>query len=225
MSFLDVLIPIHVVAAVTALATLAVPLIAKKGGRVHRRVGFVYVWAMAVATSTGAVVSAWRLAVLHDPRTGRALFLGYASLLAGTAVFYGVRVLGAKNRTAPRRRLADLILPSLLVASGIGLITFGAKQGWVLLMAFPPIGVFLGAAQLGFWLRAPKGKLAWWFEHMGGMIASGIAALTAFLVTNAPRLHLPSFSLWIWLSPTAIGVPLLLVWRAYYARRFARAAA
>jgi hypothetical protein len=57
---------------------------------------------------------------------------------------------------------------------------------------------------------------------MGGMVGASIAALTAFAVVNAPRVHLARFSLWVWLAPTVIGVPGLFVWQAYYERRFAR---
>jgi uncharacterized membrane protein len=226
MTFLQLAIPIHIAAAAIALATVAIPLVTKKGAAMHRRVGRVYVWAMAVATTSGMAISAWRLALDPDPRRQpRSLFLFYASLLAATAVRFGARVLKTKTRTTPHRNPFDLALPFMLAAGGAALMVYGARRGATLLVAFPPIGLLLGVGQLVHWLTRPRTRFDWWLQHMAGMIASAIAALTAFMVVNAPNLHLPSFSLWIWLGPTAIGVPGLLLWQAYYRRRFAPSAA
>jgi len=56
---------------------------------------------------------------------------------------------------------------------------------------------------------------------MTSMLGSSIAAVTAFLVINAGRIGLPSHSLIVWLAPTAVGVPLTIVWVRHYRRKFA----
>jgi hypothetical protein len=62
----------------------------------------------------------------------------------------------------------------------------------------------------------------WWFEHMSSMLGACIAATTAFLVVNAPRLGFDTFSILVWLAPSIVGVPVIAIWTGYYRRKFAR---
>ena len=54
---------IHVLAGLTALMAGAVALYALKGARLHRRSGIVFVYAMLVMSSTGALMSVVHLNV------------------------------------------------------------------------------------------------------------------------------------------------------------------
>ena len=89
-----------------------------------------------------------------------------------------------------------------------------------LLTWFPLIGVLSGAAGLRYWLKAPRERMHWWYQHMADMIGTCIAALTAFLVVNARSLGMPRFSLLVWLAPTLVGVPAIVLWTLHYKRRF-----
>lgn len=61
----------------------------------------------------------------------------------------------------------------------------------------------------------------WWFEHMGGMLGSCIATVTAFVAVNAPRLGLGSSgSLIAWTAPPVVGGVGLTLWIRYYRRKF-----
>jgi CHASE2 domain-containing sensor protein len=63
----------------------------------------------------------------------------------------------------------------------------------------------------------PKEKMFWWYEHLQGMMASYIAAWTAFLVVTVGRfVH----AWWLWIVPTAIGVPAITLTTVYYKRKF-----
>ena len=53
---------------------------------------------------------------------------------------------------------------------------------------------------------------------MTGMLASYLAAVTAFSVVNF--VFLPTTMRWLW--PTLLGSPLITLWVTYYRRRFAR---
>jgi hypothetical protein len=225
MNFLQAIRWLHVLASVTALATLAVPLVARKGGGLHRRVGRVYVRAMAAAIASSVVASGWRLAL--DPVPGRrvrAVFFLYVALLAGTSLSAGMRALATKGRAAPSRHPWDVGLPALLVAGAVALALFGARTGVALFVGFAPVGLLIGAGQLAYWLRPPQTRTHFVVAHMNGMVASGIAALTAFLVQSAPRLHLGQFSLLVWLTPAVVGATLLRVFRARDRRRVAAGA-
>ena len=94
----------------------------------------------------------------------------------------------------------------------------------LLLMGFAPVGIIVGCLNLGYWLRPSQEKMHWWFEHMAGMIGTCIATITAFLVVNASMLGFqsPSFILAVFLTPTLVGVPGMLIWERYYRAKFRR---
>ncbi len=211
---------LHVVAGCVALLVMAVPLLAAKGGRAHRRAGWVFVVAMAVICSTGLFTSGHR--ILTDPRPGvvaGSMFLFYVSILAGASAFKGMRVLRQKHRTG-RGAALDLAVAGVLTAAGAATALVGLRTGQPLLIAFGLLGAVGGGQQLRYWLSPPRERMHWWYEHMGDMGGTCIAALTAFAVANARNLGLGPFSLWAWLLPTAIGAPLLVYWGNAYRRRF-----
>lgn len=100
------------------------------------------------------------------------------------------------------------------------MLAYGWQVRQPLLMGFAPVGILVGGSQLAYWLRAPQERMHWWYTHMGEMMGSGIGAVTAFTVVNAPRLGLPPTSLLVWLTPGVIGTVVIVVWTRYYRRRF-----
>jgi uncharacterized membrane protein len=213
----------HIAAGSLGLASMLIPMVAPKGGALHRRAGWVFVVSMGTVAVTALFLCTIRLMV--DPTAeGRmsAIFLGFISILTGTAVSAGVRVLRTRNRTTAHLHWWDVGLAAVLLASGVGLFGYGLSVAQPLLIAFSVIGVVNGSSALRYWLRPPQTKMHWWFEHMGHMIGASIAATTAFLVQIANNSG--GQTLLVWLAPTLIGVPGLALWRAYYRRRFGRPA-
>jgi len=222
MSLVEMARAVHIVAGSIALTVMWVPMLAAKGGRLHRRAGLVFVGAMAVVSSSGVGLSVYRL--LTETRPGVRLasaFLLYVSILTGAGALKGVRVLRTKRRTGPNRNPVDLAAAGLVLVSGAAMGLAGLWFGQPLLLTFSLIGIAGGVTDLKYWLRSPDTRMHWWFEHMADMLGTGIAALTAFAVVNSPRLGLPSFSLLVWLGPSLVGVPAIVVWSRHYRRRFA----
>lgn len=219
---LTLILALHIAAGSLALAAMVVPLTVRKGGPLHRRAGWVFVGGMAMVSLTAFVLSAARI-VTSTTADGRAagLFLFQVALLTAAGVSAGVRVLRFKKRSAPHRHPWDLGLSGALVIASVGMTAFGLSTGRSLPIAFSVIGLLTGGGQLSYWLRTPSHPMHWWFEHLGTMIGSCIAATTAFLVVNASRMGLDSFGLLVWLTPTIVGVPLVAFWNGYYRRRFA----
>jgi uncharacterized membrane protein len=220
--FFSIVRGIHIAAGMTALAAMWIPLVTRKGGRAHRRAGWVYVGAMAVVASTAVVVSGWRLLYDDDPaRRNFSYFLLYIAVLAASATSHGVRALRTKGRTTPHRSAWDLGISALLVLAGAGSAVLGIAAGQVLYIAFAPIGLLVGGGQLYYWLRPPRNRMHWWLEHMSSMLTACITTITAVAVVNAPRLGLTQVSLWVWIGlPAMLGVGTSL-WTQYYRRRFA----
>ena len=210
---------VHIAAGAVSLLVFAVPLVTKKGGRTHRRVGWVYVAAAATVAVTG-FLSCIPLVNSGSPVRWRAgIFLAYVSLLAGASVQFGVRALRTKERAGPSRAALDLVPPLLLVAGGVLLAAFGIHRSMVLYVLFAALGVVLGVTQLRFWLTAPAHERAWFLAHMTGMGTSCITTVTAFVVVNARRLGMHTFDLPLWTGPIVVLAIGLTLWRRYYARR------
>lgn len=218
---LKAILVLHVAAGTIALVSMWIPMIARKGAALHRRVGQVFVAAMATVSITALALAGARILFDPSPQGRQAgLFLLFVGILTGGSVSTGVRVLRAKHRVGPHLQWWDLGLSGLLTAASVGLAGYGLAQGRMLFVAFSVIGLITGGGQLLYWLRRPASPMHWWFEHMSSMLGACIAATTAFLVVNAQRLGLDTFSLLVWLAPAIVGTPAIAIWTAYYRRRF-----
>jgi hypothetical protein len=93
-----------------------------------------------------------------------------------------------------------------------------------ILLALSPIGILGGVASLKYARLPTPSRMSWWYEHMGGMLGTGVAFHTAFLVFGARRLFGLSgeglLAVLPWILPTAIGIPAIVIWTNYYRRKF-----
>ncbi|MCP3098601.1 hypothetical protein LZ198_06895 [Myxococcus sp. K15C18031901] len=210
---------IHIAAGVVGFISLWLPLVARKGGTLHRRVGWVYVGAMGVVAASALVLSGSRF-VLEPAARSTALFFIYLSAQSAAASSLGVRVLRARHRTGAHRSLLDLAMAGLLLGLGLFTAGWGVVMHVPLLWGFAPVGIYTGATTLHYWLNPPKERMHWWFQHMGAMVTSGIGTLTAVLVVNARHLGISGMQLAVFLAPTVVGVTGLRIWKRYYRQKF-----
>jgi uncharacterized membrane protein len=210
------LLGVHIAAGSTAFLMAPLALATAKGGKAHRRWGKIYFWAMAVVGSTALVLALYR----------PILFLALVAVFSFYAAFSAYRVLFRKN--LPRgEKVAwpDWVAAILTFASSFALALLGAvKPALVRNLSIPAIlfgliGMWLAAKSMWQFLHPPKEKMFWWYEHLGNMLVSYIAAWTAFSVTTiGPLVH----GGWvIWVLPTVIGSPAIALTTAYYKRKFA----
>jgi uncharacterized membrane protein len=193
----DHLLRSHIVAGAIALASMIVPLVARKGGRVHRRAGWVFVVAMTGVSVTAFALAIWRFTMAdaqHPNAHANGLFLFYVATLTAAGVSSGVRALRFKTRRAPHRNAWDLGIAAANVAMAVATLVYGLIEHRTLLVAFSFVGLITGGGQLRYWLRTPTTSRHWWFAHMGGMLGSCIAALTALVVVNASRFGTRTFA-------------------------------
>jgi hypothetical protein len=219
---LKMILYLHIAGGSAALLSMFVPLATRKGGRTHRRSGWVFVGGMTVVSITALALSAARY--FFDPRPEAkafALFLFYIAILTGNAVSVGVRVLRLKDRTGTHMHPWDVGLSALLTLTSIAMAIYGITTSRALFAAFSVIGLVAGAQGLYYWLRPPAERMHWWFRHMSAMLGACIAATTAFLVNNAATMGFSRSALIVWLAPSIIGTPVTAIWIAYYRRRFA----
>jgi hypothetical protein len=213
---------LHIAGGSAALLSMFIPMVAPKGGTIHRRAGWVFVSGMTLVSITALALSAARY--LLDPRPEAkafALFLSYVGVLTGNAVSVGVRVLCTKQRTGPHTHPWDLGFASVLTLASMAMAAYGVTASQPLFAAFSVLGLVSGIQGLYYWLRTPTDRMHWWYRHMSAMLGASIAATTAFLVVNAPMAGLARTSMIVWLAPTIVGTPATAIWTAYYKRRFA----
>ena len=209
---------IHISAGTLALVLAPLAMLTVKGGRAHRRWGQIYFWSMAVVASTAVVLGLWR------PQ----IFLALLAVFSFYQAFTGYRVL-SRERPAQGERAGALDWAAAMATfgasaalAGLGLVRPGPnwEQLGIVPVVFGALGMVLAGVDLARFARPPADPRAWWFAHMGGMLGSYIAAVSAFSVVNFT--FLPTTVRWLW--PTAVGVPLITAWITYYRIRFRAAA-
>ena len=210
---------IHIAAGTLALGLAPLAMLTVKGGRAHRRWGKIYFWSMAVVAATAVVMALWR------PQ----IFLALLAIFSFYMAFTGYRTLSRKRPAQGERATAsDWTAALVMFAVSAAMAVLGLIQpgpAWQRLgmvpVVFGILGMILAGIDIKRFARPPTDRNAWWFAHMGGMLGSYIAAVSAFSVVNFT--FLPTSARWLW--PTVIGTPLIAAWITYYRIRFRRAPA
>jgi uncharacterized membrane protein len=210
------LLGVHIAAGSTAFVMAPLALLAAKGGKAHRRWGKIYFWSMAVVASTATVLALYR----------PILFLALVAVFSFYAAFSAYRVLFHKNLPRGEKVSSlDWAAAIFTFASSLALALLGVfKPALVRHLSIPAIvfgiiGMWLAGKSIWQFLRPPEEKMFWWYTHLGNMLASYIAAWTAFSVTTIGRFFHGSWVIWV--LPTAVGVPAIFLTTAYYKRKFA----
>lgn len=224
----DVALVLHVCAGFTALGAFWVAALSRKGGRVHRLVGRVYACAMMLVVFTALVmafllalapmtmrdftgVPSSEIAAMTARLHGVAGFFVALSLLTVTAGWNGL--LAARSHDLPGRRLriVSTVLAALNVAVVGPMVWLGLSTSEPLLLVFAVVCLMTGAG--GLWRRRKErhDRGDWLHVHLTNMIATGIAAHTAFLAVGAVRLfpylysHSPALYVIPWVFPSIVG--------------------
>lgn len=204
---------IHIVAGSIAFIVAPIALIARKGSNTHRTWGKVFFWSMTAVAFTAII-----MAPMHNN-----LFLLLVAVFSFYLAFSGYRALFRKNAFKTHKTsfidwffaiLNSLFSLSLII---LGIITLPKSFG-IIAIVFGLLGTSLGVRDIVSFIRPTIDKQKWFFLHMTGMIASYIAALSAFSAVNLNFDWLPVAIQWLW--PTIIGTPLITLWVRSYKQKF-----
>ena len=222
--YLQALLYLHIGCGAVAFLCAPVALLTVKGGRKHRQWGRVYFWAMAGVAVTALTLS-FALPIF---------FLAMVAVFSFYASFAAYRVLYLKDLPkGGRPRPIDWFAAILTFCSSFLLFLMGFLKPYVMhvgvihiagypvsivSVVFGILGMRLAQNSLADFLRPPREKMFWWFTHLRGMIASYIAAMTAFSAVNLGHWFGPAW--WVWLWPTILGVPAIALWTRYYKKKF-----
>jgi len=214
---IDTLRWIHIAAGFIAFFIAPCAMLTRKGGDAHRRWGKIYFWSMAVMAFTAVIVAAYR------PN----IFLLLIAIFSFYMALTGYRVLFRKRPDRGQKANAlDWAAASIMLIVGVALIGLGFLAPQVLRISpiissvFGVTGIIFGGRDVQKFLRPLAQKNSWFFNHIGGMLGSYIAALSAFSVVNFD--FLPTVVRWLW--PTMIGTPGIFIWISYYQKKFRKGA-
>ncbi|NJC39891.1 putative membrane protein [Brevundimonas alba] len=201
---------LHITAGLLAVLVGIVPIITRKGSRLHRLAGRVFVVLMATL-----LACAWLMTAIHF----NAYFLAL-SATASMTLFSGVRVLRRKRpdlRREDRARPLDWVFTLSVVGVGVWtlVLVVTGRTG-----ATAPVAASLAYAALLYggwdlWRFArptdwPFSPELWTYEHLAKMMGAYGAVLAAFSGNFMTFLPTPWSQLW----PSLLLQPLVIGWIA-----------
>lgn len=215
------LIYLHIATGAVGLLTLWVPILSRKGSRLHKQWGTIFTWAL-VATGTFAVGIS--LCTLYAPLEThpfwddaaliRAVFgwmMLYLAILTVNLACYGrLCVRNRANHSANRHPL-NLFGQAAMFVAAVNCGVQGALAGVPLLAAMSTVGIAAGVLNTRFILSRKPMTGDWLIQHTRGLVGAGISVYTAFLAFGAVNL-LPAMALnpILWATPCTLGIGYLL---------------
>lgn len=218
----------HVGAGIVALTSFWGAVATRKGRTAHRRWGRVFAAAIylasAMALGMGTLSLRWPLA-MHPGLTDESLYRGlfgwmmiYLGLLTIGMTRYGLRMVANKRDHRANRHWSMVALQLLVLVAAINCAIHGVILRQPLMILVSVIGFGTTLTYLWYMFRPDPPAGAYLPEHLKAMVATGIAAYTAFLsvglVDMFPR---EAFNPVIWSIPTLVGMALIV----HFLRRFA----
>ncbi|HWB64137.1 MAG TPA: hypothetical protein VG603_11540 [Chitinophagales bacterium] len=200
--FYYTMLAIHIASGGAALITGLIPLFSAKGGKLHRRAGLVFYYAMMAVAASAFVIA-----------VGKHLnFLLAVAVFSFYMNYMGRRVL--KNRGGK-----FMWFDWLPVAAGLVTGVYLVSTLQIVAVVFGGILVSMAVQDIIMQLRGDeaikKAAKLRVLTHISRMVGTYIATSTAFLVVNINFVK-PGWLLW--LLPTAIGTPVIIYftsqWRA-----------
>ncbi|REJ83022.1 MAG: hypothetical protein DWQ44_02600 [Bacteroidetes bacterium] len=212
-SLFDISLIVHILAGSLSFIVAPVALIVRKGGNAHRFWGKIFFWAMIVVC-----ITAW---IMSSIKSNRFMFM--VGVFSFYLVFSGYRSLFRKKlyQTGKVALIDWIVSIGTLLFGGwllfIGIVAIPQGLAYVAL-AFGVIAVLLSISDIRNFIKPKADKNQWFFNHLTGMVAAYIAALSAFSVVNLDFEWMPVVVLWLW--PSMAGIPLMIIWTRYYRRKF-----
>lgn len=208
-----IFLSLHIIGGSVGLFTGTINLVRKKGGKNHVRVGKIFTYGMLTAG-----FSAFVLSILH-PNYFLFMVGVFTLYLVGTGYRYiHIKMSGSDQRptiTDWAISLCMMLAGILFVGLGIRLILSQQNFG-IVFIVFGLIGLRFVKIDFTNYKGKWKEKNYWLLSHLQRMTGGYIASLTAFLVVNAKYSPIVLPSILVWLLPTVILTPLIIVWSRKY---------
>jgi len=221
------LLTAHILLGVCALVLFWLPIISRKGNQLHRQSGRYYSWCMHLVAASGIFITSLiylagglakpelAVAAASNPERYQLMlqqnsFLFMLSLLSWVTIRHADLVLKTKTDRSVLKHWT-VLAPVLLLLFIAVRSYFAGGVIQVLVWVFATISLSTTISILRYSFKSQVCANAWLIEHAAAMLASGIAAYTAFSAFGGRAL----LSGWLagywqilpWLLPSLLGVP------------------
>ncbi len=221
---------VHIGAGIVALTSFWATVATRKGGPRHRYYGQVFSTSIYVvcfqALGMGILSVLWPTA-MHPQLTDEPLYRGllgwmmiYLALLTMSMTRYGLQMIANKRDHDANRHWSMVALQLVVFITGVNCFVQGVMLRQPLMILVAILGFGTTMTYLWYIFKAARGPADYIPEHLKAMVATGIAAYTAFLsvglIAHVPHL---AFNPVIWAVPSVVGMGLIIHFLRRYAKR------
>lgn len=222
------LVAAHIAVGAWGLILFWVAVLSRKGGRAHRRAGFVFAYSML---GTGGIAAAMGVATLLDPlgthphlddvRLVSGIFgwmMVYLAILTISLAWHGLVVVRNKRDHARNRAPREVALQGLVILAALNCAVQGWRRDLPLMMGISVVGVASGLTNLVFAFRTAPARWAYLIEHMKALVGAGISVYTAFMTfglvrfmprTGPAQAH-AALNPRLWAIPLGVGLAIII---------------
>jgi len=213
----------HVAAGSVSLVLFWLPMFTKKGGKIHNRIGTIYLYTMWIVVITAFLLSVKNLYVQNYISAG---FLGFLTILTSAPLWYARAILNHKKGISKGYFYWFKTLHMMIFISGVGLVLWSVilkvQGSAILMLVFGILGMTAFTDAFGNYEKI-QSREKWIITHLRGMISTGIAAYTAFFAFGGRQLFANILTdQWMvipWVLPSIIGAFGIRYWRLRYTKR------
>jgi len=229
-----IFLAVHVGAGIVALTSFWGAVLTRKGAGRHRYWGKVFAASIHVAAAQalgmGALSVVWPFA-MHPQLTDAPLYRGllgwmmiYLALLSIAMTRYGLAMVANKRDHAANRRWPMIALQVAVLVAGANCLVQGIMLAQPLMILVSVIGFGTTVTYLRHIYAPTPSPGDYVPEHFKAMVATGIAAYTAFLSVGLIEMFPEhAFNPVIWVIPTIVGMGIIIHYlRKHPKRRAAR---
>ena len=240
--FHTALLYIHIFFGAIALMVFWLPIIARKGSKVHINAGKVFYYIMLFVAGSGIVMS---LIGMADPvgiyvnskqismaqiekmmvwRIPFTYFLLLLSMLTWVTVRHAIGALRAKANRDMLRSWTYQGPVFLMFPVAVFVGWQGISIGMPLLIIFAVVSLITASNISVYVYKKDVAPRAWIIEHFSAMVGAGIAVYTAFFAAGGRKVlseWLPGeWQIVSWLAAPVIGLTVLMALKGYYQRQY-----
>jgi hypothetical protein len=198
---------IHITAGTVALLLGTIALISRKGNKIHRKSGLLFLLALLFVIATGLI----GVFVF-----GRNTFLLVITLLSAYQGFSGFRTIQTKSN---KPALIDITMAIITLVSAFYFLYYFKKIGmmWSPVIIYSTVGwlvTIIAYDFLRYLIPSTQYKRTWFYEHIVKMIAAFGAITSAFTGTL-----FPDYQPYSQFLPSVLGMLLMVGFILYYKRQ------
>lgn len=215
-----ILLPIHIMAGFCSIIIFWLPMITKKGSKIHILSGKLYVKSMWIVTITAFLLCVKNL-ILENYNS--AIFLGFLTLITAAPLWHGIAILNFKKQpdTPHQNKLFVLNLLTLIFAIFMILYNTLVLQGeFVLMYIFGVLGLTAAPDVIRRIKNKPNSRNRIQY-HAIGMITTAIAAYTAFFAFGGRTFFGKVFTGHLMIIPWVLPGIMGTVGNFYYGKKYA----